>query len=196
MAGSAGGRRGSGVAPSAAAGGVADLLVRFKATLPKLIVFDLDYTLWPFWCECYSPSHSPWLYPDVPAILDGLEQAGVEMALASRTPTPHVANAFIDKLNLRSRFRSIQLIPAADGFDHTTAQKDTAHLPNIRQETGHCYADMLFFDDESGNVKKVSRLGVVSILVDTATGVSLASLEHGLQTFANSKASSSSTNGA
>jgi phosphoglycolate phosphatase-like HAD superfamily hydrolase len=51
-----------------------------------------------------SPSHVPWLYPDVPAILDGLQEKGVKLAVASRTPTPHIANAFIDKLDLRHRF--------------------------------------------------------------------------------------------
>ena len=95
----------------------------------------------------YSVSHNPTLYPHVPAILDGLVRAGVQvgvssgvgaaqraqqstspckpgciienltpepvtvpfslpaqLAVASRTPTPHVANAFLDKLALRSRF--------------------------------------------------------------------------------------------
>lgn len=51
-----------------------------------------------------SPSHVPQLYPDVPAILDGLQEKGVKLAVASRTPTPHIANVFIDKLDLRHRF--------------------------------------------------------------------------------------------
>ena len=69
--------------------------------LPKLVVFDLDYTLWPFWCapglllsttqsafgacqgagvikvsmyrcEMYSPSDTPKLYPEAGAVLDAL----------------------------------------------------------------------------------------------------------------------------
>lgn len=28
-----------------------------------------------------SPSHQPWLYPHVPAILDGLEEKGVQLAV-------------------------------------------------------------------------------------------------------------------
>lgn len=113
--------------------------------------------------------------------------------VASRTPTPRTAAAFLDKLSLRDRFnrwaagaasacdraaagraqcqpgarrgagqrqpcttaappprapplrcrpRSIQLIPAADGFDSTTAQKDTAHLPRIQAELGVPYDEM------------------------------------------------------
>lgn len=37
--------------------------------------------LWPFWCEMMSPSHEPWLYPHVPAILDGLKDKGVQLAV-------------------------------------------------------------------------------------------------------------------
>lgn len=55
-------------------------------------------------------------------------------------------------------FDSIQLIPASSGHDMHSAQKDKAHLPNIRKDTGVEYRDMLFFDDESPNVVKVSHL--------------------------------------
>lgn len=64
-------------------------------------------------CDCIPCSKSPALALFVSdgllatcecSILDGLRQAGVKLALASRTPTPHVASAFLDKLGLRQRF--------------------------------------------------------------------------------------------
>lgn len=55
------------------------------------------------------------------------------MALASRTPTPDVARAFLQKLGLTHYFANVQLIPAADGYDQHSAQKDTAHFPNLRR---------------------------------------------------------------
>lgn len=55
-------------------------------------------------------------------------------------------------------FDSIQLIPASSGYDMHSAQKDKAHLPNIKKDTGVEYRDMLFFDDESPNIVKVSHL--------------------------------------
>jgi hypothetical protein len=60
------------------------------ATLPPL----QDYTLWPYWCEMMSARDSPWLYPQDLSILKALELRGVQLALASRTPTPDVAAAF------------------------------------------------------------------------------------------------------
>ena len=51
--------------------------------------------------------------------------------------------------------RSIQLIPAADGFDSVSAQKDVMHLPAIQAETGVPNSQMLFFDDEHPNIRKV-----------------------------------------
>lgn len=65
------------------------------------------------------------------------------MALASRTPTPDVAEAFSTQLDLRQYFCDIQLIPASSGSDQTSAQKDTAHFPAIRANTGIDYRDML-----------------------------------------------------
>ena len=49
------------------------------------------------------------------------------------------------------------MIPASSGFDHHSAQKDTAHFPAIKKELGIPYSEMLFFDDESPNVSKVIR---------------------------------------
>ena len=53
-------------------------------------------------------------------------------------------------------FESIQLIPASSGSDMHSAQKDKAHLPNIRKVMGVEYRDMLFFDDEAPNITKAS----------------------------------------
>ncbi|XP_059564833.1 uncharacterized protein LOC132240940 isoform X4 [Myotis daubentonii] len=69
------------------------------APLPKLAVFDLDYTLWPFWVDTHvdPPFHKSSdgtvrdrqgrtirLYPEVPEVLDRFRGLGVPMAAASR----------------------------------------------------------------------------------------------------------------
>src|SRR5262245_11248700 len=75
--------------------------------LPRLIVFDLDYTLWPFWVDThvYSPlranaDHTAVtdkigetfaFYSDVPAILYALQHVGIKIGVASRTHAPDLA---------------------------------------------------------------------------------------------------------
>ncbi|KAM0901440.1 hypothetical protein ACQ4PT_019986 [Festuca glaucescens] len=72
--------------------------------LPRLVVFDLDYTLWPFYCECRSKSESPSLFRHAKGIMCALKEKGVDMAIASRSPTPDIARVFIDKLELQPMF--------------------------------------------------------------------------------------------
>ena len=103
------------------------------------------------------------------------------MAVASRTPTPKVASAFLRKLGmpwgashaaspcfdgnpragLESHFQSIQLIPFQP--------KDSVHFPLIRQELGRegdlKWENVLFFDDEQGNITRVSFCSLVLTVV-------------------------------
>jgi magnesium-dependent phosphatase 1 len=84
--------------------------------LPRLIVFDLDYTLWPFWVDTHvSPplksnaTHSGatdkfgesfTFYTDVPRILYTLPLAGVKLGVASRTHTPDLARDMLKLLHV------------------------------------------------------------------------------------------------
>ena len=76
--------------------------------LPQCIILDLDYTIWPFYCEFVDIKKTtggedgddldlvrdaPRLYPDTMAIIEGIKAAGIKMAVASRTPTPDKVRA-------------------------------------------------------------------------------------------------------
>lgn len=67
--------------------------------------------------------------------------------------------------DLEPYFCSTQLIPAANGFDQTSAQKDTCHFPNIAKETGVDFEDMLVSDGLS------SLQPVASIFHNDAPGL-------------------------
>nr|AFK43852.1 unknown [Lotus japonicus] len=142
--------------------------------LPKLVVFDLDYTLWPFYCECRSKREAPSLYPHAKGILMALKQKGIDVAIASRSPTSDIANAFLNKLNLNSMFVAKEI------FSSWTHKTD--HFHRIHSTTGVPFSSMLFFDDENRNIQAVSKMGVTSILV--GNGVNLGSLTEGLAQFA------------
>eukprot|EP00073_Rattus_norvegicus_P040419 XP_008768897.1 PREDICTED: magnesium-dependent phosphatase 1 isoform X1 [Rattus norvegicus] len=83
--------------------------------LPKLAVFDLDYTLWPFWVDTHvdPPFHKSSdgtvrdrrgqdirLYPEVPEILGRLQSLGVPVAAASRTSEIEGANQLLELFDL------------------------------------------------------------------------------------------------
>ncbi|XP_060175909.1 uncharacterized protein LOC132606433 [Lycium barbarum] len=147
--------------------------------LPRLVVFDLDYTLWPFYCECRSKQQMPYLYPHGKGILYGLKDKGVNIAVASRSPTPDIANTFLDKLGLSSMFVAKEIFSS---WTHKTE-----HFQKISRRTGVPYKEMLFFDDEDRNIEAVSKMGVTSILVDD--GVNLEALRQGLSEFAQNSTS-------
>lgn len=170
----------------------AKLALDSASVLPRVVVLDLDYTIWPFWCEMYTTKDTPRLYPEALDIMQAIRTQGILLAAASRTPTPHVATAFMDKLGITPLFDSVQLIPAADGFDARTAQKDVCHLPNIKSELGVEYTEMLFFDDEARNIRRVSKIGVCSVLVPTDTGFDVSIFRQGLLAYAGSKQRGSS----
>ncbi|OAY68664.1 magnesium-dependent phosphatase 1 isoform X1 [Ananas comosus] len=142
--------------------------------LPRLVVFDLDYTLWPFYCECRSKREMPVLYPHAKGIVHALKAKGIDVAIASRSPTPDIAKAFLNKLDLQSMFVAQEIFSS---WTHKTE-----HFERIRRRTGVHYKSMLFFDDEYRNIEAVSKMGVTCILVDN--GVNLEMLRLGLRNFA------------
>ncbi|EEF39745.1 magnesium-dependent phosphatase 1 [Ricinus communis] len=141
--------------------------------LPRLVVFDLDYTLWPFYCECRSKREMPSLYPHAKGILYALKDKGIDVAIASRSPTPDIANTFLDKLSLKSMFVAQEIFSS---WTHKTE-----HFQRIHSRTGVSFNSMLFFDDEDRNIQSVSKMGVTSILV--SNGVNLGALRQGLTRF-------------
>lgn len=94
--------------------------------LPSLIVYDLDYTLWPFWVDTHVSSPvkpaSPagqfntrmldrWgesftFYDDVPGILAGAKERGIKMSLASRTHAPELAREMLRGLHVPTLTKS------------------------------------------------------------------------------------------
>ncbi|KAI1382384.1 magnesium-dependent phosphatase-1 [Hypoxylon crocopeplum] len=84
--------------------------------LPRAVVFDLDYTLWPFWVDThvYPPlrpnaahnactdkvGESFAFYDDVPSVLHGLALAGVKLGVASRTHAPDLGREMLKLLHI------------------------------------------------------------------------------------------------
>ncbi|QPH18977.1 hypothetical protein C2857_004109 [Epichloe festucae Fl1] len=118
--------------------------------LPRLIVFDLDYTLWPFWVDTHvspplkpSPTHTSAtdkfgeefaFYADVPWILqllphavsssdsdsDSSPSAPIKMGIASRTSAPQLARDLLKMLHLPALQEGDKARRAIDVFDGGT----------------------------------------------------------------------------
>ncbi|KAL3677713.1 hypothetical protein R1sor_020669 [Riccia sorocarpa] len=149
-------------------------LLSSASKLPSLVVFDLDYTLWPYYCECRSKRENPVLYPQAKGIIQAFKSKGVSMAIASRSPTADIARTFLSKLDLISAFPVMEI--------YSSWSHKTDHFQKIHHKTGVPYKEMLFFDDEDRNIQAVTQMGVTSVYV--TSGVNIAALNRGLQMFA------------
>ncbi|KAK3000388.1 hypothetical protein RJ639_021966 [Escallonia herrerae] len=122
----------------------------------------------------------PSLYPHAKGILSALQDKGVDVAIASRSPTADIAKTFLDKLGIKSMFVAQEIFSS---WTHKTE-----HFQRINRRTGVPYKAMLFFDDEDRNIEAVTKMGVTSILV--GDGVNLGAFRQGLVEFSRNFASS------
>ena len=141
--------------------------------MARLIVFDLDLTLWHcaplLWCDQLtlplqrtssgqifaSCRNEVRLYPEVRDMLARLSDDGHLLGLASRTSAPAIARELLDLFGIGHYFAHQQIYPG----------DKSAHFRALHEETGIAFADMIFFDDEHRNIESVSSLGVAAHLV-------------------------------
>lgn len=69
-----------------------------------MLVWMFSYGYVTYFSECRSKREMPSLYPQAKGILSALNEKGIEMAIASRSPTSDIANTFLDRLNLKPMF--------------------------------------------------------------------------------------------
>ncbi|WRX10091.1 Magnesium-dependent phosphatase-1 [Theobroma cacao] len=122
---------------------------------------------------CCDEDETPYLYQHAKAILLALKEKGIDIAIASRSPTPQIAKTFLDKLGIRSMFVAEEIFSS---WTHKTE-----HFQRIHRRTGVPFSSMLFFDDEDRNIEAVSKMGVTSIYV--GNGVNFRALRQGLSEF-------------
>ncbi|KAL7763106.1 hypothetical protein ACKLNR_006464 [Fusarium oxysporum f. sp. zingiberi] len=168
--------------------------------LPKLIVFDLDYTLWPFWVDTHvtpplkpNSSHTSatdrygedyGFFSDVPAILHALPRAGIKIGVASRTSAPSLARDLLKMLHITGPEggKPKKALDVFEGLLEIYPGCKIKHFESLQKRTGIKYEDMLFFDDETRN-RDTESLGVTMCLV--RDGVTWGELERGVTQWRN-----------
>lgn len=166
-----------------------------------MIVFDLDYTLWPFWVDTHisgplKPSRDGkgltvtdrygeecGFYTDVAGILWGIKDKGIVLGAASRTSAPGLAREMLSLLHIpysASEEEGVKGKKAISLFDHLEIYPGDKrrHFKELREKSGVAFEEMLFFDDESRN-KNVEELGVVMQLI--RDGVTRGEIDRGVE---------------
>ena len=172
--------------------------------LPKLIIFDLDYTLWPFWVDTHvTPplkanasktgatdrfGEDYAFYADVPTILALLPHAGqgrpenkIKLGVASRTAAPSLARDLLKMLYIpgpEEGDKPRKALEAFDGGMEIYPGSKVRHMEALQKRTGVAFEDVLFFDDESRNME-TEKLGVTMKLV--RDGVTWEEVESGIE---------------
>lgn len=159
---------------------------------PRLIVFDLDETLWPFGIDEFIlkppykklPSTQKSVrqvvdsegkkmdpFPESNQVLEQIHSANILMAAASRTTYPEGAHSLIQLFGWSNYFKFKEIYPGSK-IDHFKKLNQKSKIP---------LKEMLFFDNEERNVIDVEPLGVTCVLVDSETGVKVDTLREGVE---------------
>ena len=166
--------------------------------LPKMIVFDLDHTLWT--PELYTLRHIPesdrpvagedvWLLPDSYAVLHELAthprwKDDVQIGIASRTSSVSFAHHLLNTIEIDDG-RSIASL-VEPGCTQIFSGNKKKHFERLVKASGYDYSDMIFFDDardgKYGNCEPVAALGTMSC--HCPRGLTLDIFEHGLKQYA------------
>jgi magnesium-dependent phosphatase 1 len=137
----------------------------------QLFVFDLDFTLWDAggtWCDHTTPPYKVlngqvfdadmshiYLYPDVLEVLELLVSKGKQVAVASRTQAPPIAQELMRLFGINPYIKYKEIYPGSK----------IPHFQNLSLKSGLHFGQMVFFDDEQRNIDDVKSLGVDCVLV-------------------------------
>jgi len=174
--------------------------------LPKLIVLDLDNTVWTPELFQLRSSKPPvaWkdvrLFPAAATILQDIANGGKDgrwtangtrVAIASRTHKTAWARSLLQQFEVSPGLTIQDLVGRQDLIIIQQGSK-LEHFKRLRQTTGLDYTDMLFFDDaltgKYGNCEPVARdLGV--LCAHCPRGLTIEIWEDALAAFADAKRS-------
>ncbi|VEN41593.1 unnamed protein product [Callosobruchus maculatus] len=136
----------------------------------KLIVFDLDYTLWPYWADTHikgpferssnghivdSLGSKVQCYPEVPETLKYLHEKGYPFAVASRCTDNKGCRTLLNLFGWDQYFKYLEIYPG----------RKFKHFNRIKEASGVDYSEMIFFDDEHRNIDDMTSIGVHSVFV-------------------------------
>jgi magnesium-dependent phosphatase 1 len=166
---------------------------------PSLVVFDLDFTIWPF--DCDKDVIAPFIpcgagvvdsrfcradpYPNVQEIIATLVDAGIPIAYASRNPSAASIQSLLSAITIPSEKEMTlwSALPSSDYFHAYSScgrKGKSLHFEAIKKASGVEYSDMLFFDDLIENIESARQQGIPSMYLSYKRGLSWQSFLEGL----------------
>lgn len=194
------------LAPSASQAEQASLLALLEeGKQPSLVVFDADYTLWPFDCDkdvvapfYEEPPHpcGPYdrygrlaaPYSAVPLVVAALVDTDTPIAVASRNPAAGAVSELMRAISIsptrRAEVTNLWEALPSPLFFHAYSSggygkgKDR-HFVTLLALTGIPFKEMLFFDDVAENIAAARAMGITSVLI-VKDGLTIAAFTNGL----------------
>ncbi|EEQ40112.1 hypothetical protein CLUG_04240 [Clavispora lusitaniae ATCC 42720] len=168
---------------------------------PQVIVFDLDYTLWPWWCDCHiSPpiqkvnnarltdesGTSLSLFRDVESILLELATKGITIVGASRTATPEIALEILSLLHVGER-PMIDYFSSLQWGQGSKKRHIKQALKELKMEKCLENGSVILFDDESRNKDVCSINCHFALITDYESGLTRDFFEQSLRAWTKKK---------
>lgn len=180
--------------------------IPYVDTRKFVIVFDIDYTLWPFWVDTHVVPPFKFkerrvgkgkateqvivdacgreidLYRDVRGILEALKARGFQVGVVSRTETPHLARRLIEMLKIE-KYLGMCVFDTGTKVHSIRRILDYYNLRNPENDLRDC----ILFDDEYRNIADVSRVKGTAVLIDEDYGLTRKVFETNLLKFINDR---------
>lgn len=176
--------------------------IPYVDTRKFVIVFDIDYTLWPFWVDTHVVPPFKFkerktgkgkateriivdacgrqidLYPDVRGILEAIKARGFQVGVVSRTEAPHLARRLIEMLKIE-QYLGMCVFDTGTKVSSIRRILDHYNLRNSENDLRDC----ILFDDEYRNIADVQRVGGTAVVIDEDHGLTRKAFEENLARF-------------
>jgi magnesium-dependent phosphatase-1 len=192
------------LAPAATPVQEVDVVARiFSGKNPSLLVFDCDFTIWPFDCDKHVISPFRALpfggiidrfgrpanpFRDVQKIFAGIVDAGIPVAFLSRNPSAVYIEELLRCIMIYPKTKPLMSLwdtmPSREYFhaysrDGVGKGKDK-HFAALQKASNIPFHKMLFFDDLPENILAAQAQGTTAVLVGVTRGLNVEAMDAGI----------------